>query len=307
MESFTDKRFVTFVFLIILGSAGFLLSAGEKTDSYEDLFFYARALEQGGALEQAQTEYKRYIFMQDYSQGKHQTECFEALAELYAKSQRWDLAADTFQKAIASAAAYEEPEETIDLLRLKHIYSLKMQAQTQNTSVADNLMFFSYMNLPSFSPLVRKAAFCADMENAIIQNRWDYAQSQYNRAAAEFPQLFTKQETETINLAFLNIQGFKPKNQILAGYLSFFPGLGQLYAGDYRDSLNAFLLNGTIITASVWSIWTLDLWTFSLLEFPLLKQFMRGNIYNAQKDAYYYNLNRYENYSKPILDILNSR
>ena len=90
---------------------------------------------------------------------------------------------------------------------------------------------------------------------------------------------------------------------MLAGYLSLFPGLGQLYAGDYKDSINAFLLNGSLIAVSVYSICTLDLWTFSLLEFNPLAHFMQGNIYNAQKDAYEYNRRFIDAHKKELLQI----
>ena len=94
---------------------------------------------------------------------------------------------------------------------------------------------------------------------------------------------------------------------MLAAYLSIFPGLGQLYAGNYADSLNAFLLNGSIIAVSAWSIYTLDLWTFSLLEFNPLIHFMQGNIYNAQKDVYEYNQRKYKAFSGQILEIVDNK
>ena len=302
MKKYT-KAFILSFFILILSS----IHAAEKTDPYEQVFLYARALELGGAAEQAQTEYKRYIFMQDYSEGLHQTECFDSLAGLYAQDQSWDLAADSIYRVILSATREGLDNEYIDSLRLRHIYYLRMQCQAEKTPACNNLLFFSYMNLPDFSQEVKKAALCQDLKNAVEDYRWDYARTQYNRTVAEFPGLFTQQENEIINQSFDNIQNYKPKKQMLAGYLSFFPGLGQLYAGDYLDSLNAFLLNGSIIAVSVYSICTMDLWTFSLLEFPPLRQFMKGNIYNAQKDAYYHNLRKIDEYSEPIKNILSSR
>jgi hypothetical protein len=91
---------------------------------------------------------------------------------------------------------------------------------------------------------------------------------------------------------------------MLAGYLSIMPGLGQLYAGDYLDSLNAFLLNGSLIALSVWSLCSLDFWTFSLLEFNPLIHFMQGNMYNAQKDVYEYNQGKIKGFYSPIIDII---
>ena len=295
-----------FVFL----SSFFLMHAATGSEGpYDNLFFYAQSLYTAGAYEEAEVEYKRYIFMQNYAPGQSEnlTNAFCALAELYEKKEQWELAAETIQNAINSIKTTEESEgneQFADSLRITHIKYLYKAFENSKAFLSDNLYIFSYMNLPQISELVRQCAYSAAISNAIISGRLEYAEQTFSKAMELFPQGWDNQQREIIISQFQKLNSFKPKNQKLAGYLSFIPGLGQLYAANYKDSLNAFLLNGSLIAVSVWSICTLDFWTFSLLEFNPIIRFMQGNIYNAQKDAYQYNLKKQQELSAPILQEL---
>ena len=276
----------------------------EKTDVYEDIFFYAQKLHSAGALEQAELEYKRYIFLQDYSKGIYQTQAFTALAQLYEKNGQWEQAALSMQKAILSVP---EDSAELDKMRLEHVRLIEAANKQTNNPLSENLFVFSYMNMPDFSDSIRQYACLSTMNNDINGERFGYAERTFNFLNQTFPDFFNDEEREGIRINLEKINSYKPKKQLLAGYLSFFPGLGQLYAGNYKDSLNAFLLNGAIIAASAYSIWTLDVWTFSLLEFNPLLHFMRGNIYNAQKDVYEYNTRCIQGYKEEILKILENK
>ena len=290
-----------FVFLFLI-FAGVRCFAQQTQDLYEDVFLYAKALEDGGAYEEAELEYKRYIFLQYYSEGIHQTQAFTALSGLYEKNGRWELAAQTMQKAILS----EQNDEMI-IKHIKLLEKMNDEAAESNGSLSENLFIFSYINLPDFSDEIKQQALLAAVRNDVNNNRWGYAEKSFNQLTQSFPDFFTDEQENTIRSGFESINNFKPKKQMLAAYLSIFPGLGQLYAGNYADSLNAFLLNGSIIAVSAWSIYTLDLWTFSLLEFNPLIHFMQGNIYNAQKDVYEYNQRKYKAFSGQILEIVDNK
>lgn len=290
-----------FVFLFLI-FAGVRCFAQQTQDLYEDVFLYAKALEDGGAYEEAELEYKRYIFLQDYSEGIHQTQAFTALSGLYEKNGRWELAAQTMQKAILS----EQNDEMI-IKHIKLLEKMNDEAAESNGSLSENLFIFSYINLPDFSDEIKQQALLAAVRNDVNNNRWGYAEKSFNQLTQSFPDFFTDEQEAAIRSGFESINNFRPKKQMLAAYLSIFPGLGQLYAGNYADSLNAFLLNGSIIAISAWSIYTLDLWTFSLLEFNPLIHFMQGNIYNAQKDVYEYNQRKYKAFSGQILEIVDNK
>ena len=283
----------------------FLLSLSSVfAEHYDDLYFYAITLYNEGAYEESEVEFKRYLFMQNYAQGKYQSGAYCALAGLYEKKQNYSLAADCIQKAIVCMEQEGDSQSQIDALRQVHINYLEKAAQSSNEFLSDNLFIFSYMNLPDFSDTIKIKAYTAAISDAVTNGRFEYAQETYNKAIEFFPDAWSEQEQEIIQTGFDNFSKFKPKNLKLAGYLSFFPGLGQLYAHDYKDALNAFILNGSLIALSVWSIYSQDYWTFSLIEFNLLERFMKGNLYNAQKEAHQYNLKKQQEFSEPILEAL---
>ena len=296
--------FAQIIFLLMI----FLLHAVPEPvegveGTYTDLFLYAKSLHNAGVYEQAEVEYKRYIFMQNYVQGQDEylAEAFCALATLYELKENYSLAVQSIQKAINTLEQKEAAEEQLEQLRILHIKYLEQEAQGKNPYLCDNLFIFSYINLPNFSDEIKKQAYTAAISNAVSGGRIEYAQKTFETASDLLPAAWDEQQKNEISAGFEKFLAFKPKNQKLAGYLSFFPGLGQLYAHDYKDAANAFLLNGSLIAVSAWSICTLDFWTFSLLEFNPLFRFMQGNIYNAQKDAYQYNLKRQQELSAPIL------
>lgn len=300
------KIFIVYIsFLFFLAGS---LTAQQKSDPYEDIYNYAQNLYQAQAIEQAETEFKRYIFMQDYVQeeGNYLTQSLCSLAEIYEKEENWSLAALSIQKAINSIKQKDNEEvyELTDALRIKHIRYLYKSYQNSKKYLSDDLFIFSYMNLPDISDKVKQCAYSAAISNAVIKGRIEYAEKTFREAEKLFSQSLDQEELQTINTSFKFLSSYKQKNQKLAGYLSFIPGLGQLYAANYKDALNAFLLNGSIIAVSVYSICMLDFWTFSLLEFDPLIRFMKGNIYNAQKDAYNYNLKKQKEFAEPILECL---
>lgn len=277
-----------------------------SADFYENVFQTAKEMENKGAYKEAALEYKRYLFLQDYSPGKHQKEAFLSLSAYYENNSLWEEAAEYQHKAILLLENNDlnQNESEIANLQINHIKLLKNDANQKQNSLSDNLFIFSYENLDSYSDIVRKAAFYADLENSILTSRWDHFSVIFNKCISLFPEAFTKDEQKIITENLQKIYDFKPKNQTTAAYLSLLPGLGQLYAKDYKDSANAFLLNGSLIALSTYSIITLDLWTFSLLEFSPTIHFMRGNIYNAQKDTYNYNLAEQKKITTPLLKII---
>ena len=288
------------LFIICFSLAGVGLFAQNNLSDYDDIFLYAQMLKAGGAYEEAEVELKRYIFLQDYSKGKYQTQAFTCLCELYSHKEQWELASQAQEMAIQSALEDGLSEQEMDQLRLTHIKCLSNAAEVNNEALGDNLFIFSYMQLGGFSNQVRQAALCAVLNNELKRQLWLTAEKQYSYICLDSPFLFNQEEKQTIETGLNQIKNYKPKKQLLAGYLSFFPGLGQLYAGNPKDSLNAFLLNGSLIALSAWSICTMDFWTFSLLEFNPLFRFMKGNIYNAQKDAYEYNTAKISGFTAPV-------
>ncbi len=111
----------------------------------------------------------------------------------------------------------------------------------------------------------------------------------YGEAENLVRQNWPSPQKENFVKAIEEAQNYKGKNPKLALALSFVPGMGQFYAHQWKDGLNAFVLNGALWTVSAWSVWHLNFFDFFILEMDPDYRFFRGNLYNAQKDVYIYN------------------
>ena len=66
------------------------------------------------------------------------------------------------------------------------------------------------------------------------------------------------------------------------------PGLGQMYAGDWRDGLNALILNGLALGFISNAIHRRDYRDAALIS-SISIRYYTGNIYNAEMDVRKYN------------------
>lgn len=298
-----------------------------QSDQYLFLYNAASELEKSGSLKEALTEYKRYIFMQDYVDVASRddnmiSKSFFALSRIYEKNNTFDLSLSYFEKGMnialknqffQSSNSKSQLQSDAFELQKKHISLLLKDATKNKTNIINNYSFAKYIFLDDFNPKIKYAAYCAYLENLINTSSFEQLALAFNEILAfqseqnqnhQTQPLFTKDEIEIFNENLSHLTNFKGKNPILAGCLSIIPGLGQLYAQNYKDALNAFLLNGALIGVSVYSLVSLNIWDFSLIEFSPTFRFYRGNLINAQKHTYTYNENKTNEYKKELLTII---
>ena len=126
----------------------------------------------------------------------------------------------------------------------------------------------------------------------------------YEEAKILVQQNWPSPQKEEFVQAIACAQNYRGKNPKLALGLSFVPGMGQFYAHQWKDGLNALVLNGALWTVSAWSVWHLNFFDFFILEMDADYRFFRGNLYNAQKDVYIYNDAQTEEILSVIYDSL---
>lgn len=274
------------------------VGATEQTDPYESVFIYANELSSKGCPKEATLEYKRYLFLQQYAAGNHITEAASFLAHYYYERNDLNTALDFQQQvtaaysqsAVISQEQYGQSLQNEIALMQKILTSA--QADTDTPDVHRNM---SLVKLNAYAwnddiPLkARYAACCAAMLIQSHHNEWSELQHSFVHACTAFPDLFSPQEKSSLRKYISAAMCFSPKNQMTAAWLSIFPGAGQLYAHDWQDALNAFLLNGTIIGLSTYSLINLNFIDFTAFELNPFIRFYRGNLYNAQKDTHLYN------------------
>ncbi len=290
-------------FLIILFFSIFNFSLFSQSNNlflYSDVFDFANELKNKGAEKEAALEFKRFIFLQNSENTKMNNDAiarsYDYLSYYYEKNNDLILALN-YQRL--SCNLISNPKSMINEISLIDKISIQ-----NKQALATDYKIFSFIQLETIPLQVRKFAMLSVLNNCLKNRNTSLFIEQFNNSQNLFQDLFTEEELITINETIEQLKNIKLKKPKTAAYLSIFPGLGQLYAGDYKDALNAFLLDGTLIALSVYSIATLDLWTFSLLEMDLLVRFYRGNLYNAQKETFTYNYKKYDSMSAPIQKIL---
>jgi hypothetical protein len=283
----------------------------QETDPYEEVFLYAKKLEDNGMNKEASLEYKRYLFLQNYSAGSHKAESLFFLSHYYENEGDIRTAFDYFS-LLVSVLTQDTPQ-SIEEAQLNKILLMKeiiLQVQNNKLTTFDSYYNLSTVELNEFawaskdSYAVRTTACCCLLSIALQSRNITAFQQLFVKTCTAYPTLFSQAEKLLIRKSIGAIYKYKPKNPMTAARLSVIPGAGQLYAHNYKDSLNAFILNGSLIAVSVYSLVNLNFVDFASFEFSPLVRFYRGNLFNAQRDAYAYNDAKLLELCSPIDQIL---
>lgn len=273
-------------------------STGKKnSDPYESVFLLAQKFDNAGSIKEAFVEYKRYLFLQDYGQGIHQEEACLALSRLYENESKYTKALEY----LYLAQGYNPGTA----LQLEEIRLLRKFSAEKTIDLESNVNLFRYRFAEGYDSKVKLLAWVAVIENDVQREDFELLETNLLAFYQEFPQAFESEDKETIATSIEKLKKFKPKSPMLAMHLSFIPGLGQLYAGQPLDALNAFVLNGALIGLSTWTLITQNYLDFALFEFNPTIRFYRGNLYNAQKEVYEYNDQKRKTLKTPIIETLN--
>jgi len=294
MTSFTKKSVALVITIVSLLTAVF-------AQNYDEVFTNGQKLWNAAAYKEACTEFKRYIYLQELQtssavSNEKLSQCYGFLSSYYEQCGELQRAIDYIQ--IKQNLVNSEQ----DILQEIKLYSLK--AQTEKYNLNSEVKLWCYKTLPEYSNKVHVAAYRALLVSYMECDLWDLFVEEYNQLNAEFPDAFTEEEKEVIDQSLLKIEKFRPKNPVVAKWLSIIPGLGQTYAGDPLDGLNAFVLNGSLIGLSVYSLCTGGYADFVLLELNPTYRFYKGNFYNAGKDSDEYNSRKMEKLKAPVKKIL---
>lgn len=124
---------------------------------------------------------------------------------------------------------------------------------------------------------------------------------------AERDRIFPEAALTSLDSLILEGERFRPFSPVLAQAFSWvLPGSGQLAAGYPGQALNAFLLNGSLIAVSAFSLSSGNIGDFAVLEFPNLARFYKGNVSNAKNLAVKRNSAKEAVIAEKILQILDA-
>ncbi|MBR5646338.1 MAG: hypothetical protein IKX23_06840 [Treponema sp.] len=304
--------YIRFLFCTIIFSMTGLVYAQDGTRGtdlvvqadYNEVFELAEALDKSGSDKEAVLEYKRYLFLQESGTGGTDlvvqnpliSQSYKALSEIYERNDNLDL-------SLNYARLYKNCTNSEESMK-REIFLIAERSRQHNLHLTGDYRIFSYIELDGYPENVREYAMLTLMYDCLLANDYDTFIKKYEQSQVLFKNLFTDEEKLEIQKSLDEYNKFKPKKPVFACILSIIPGLGQLYAQDYADAANAFLLNGTLITASVFTLIGGQPFVFALFEFDLVYRFYRGNLYYAQKDTHDWNNKKLLEISEPVRKII---
>jgi tetratricopeptide (TPR) repeat protein len=279
----------TIVAITLLFFAAVSVSASDPALDLGDYFFVREN------YDAAITEYKRFLF---FNADDPRVDEVQFKIGLAYRSQKWWLEA-----AEAMIAAIQRTTETeLQAERRVELAVTLIASGAYDLALAELIK----VDMQSQSARLRQRARFLRGVAYLYQFKWEQARSVFQayfdknpsaaRAAAEIDALFS----EGINLP--------QKSKNVARLLStFLPGLGQTYAGDWKNGLNALLLNGALGYVTLDAAIERDYDDALLSFFFLFYRYYSGNRYRAAEAAQTFNDREKRQHVEKILQALATR
>lgn len=280
MSHSTVLAVILLLFIAIIASA-----ADPAFDLGEHLF----ALENYDA---AITEYKRFLFFNpDHPQAVEA----QFKVGLAYRAQGW-----RSEAVEAMAAAVQLATETESQAEMRTELAVTLIA-----SGAYDLALVELIKVDMQSQSVRlrqRARFLRGVAY-LYQFRWEQARSVFQAYLAEMSD--AAETAAKIDALFLGALNRPQKSEKAARLLStFLPGLGQTYAGDWKNGLNALLLNGVLGYVTLNAAIERDYDDALLSFFFLSHRYYAGNRYRAAEAAQAFNDRENLQHVEKILQVL---
>jgi len=251
---------------------------------------------EGGAFDQAITEYKRVLFFNQ--DGEKEGEIVSAvharIAACYQAQSRWPQAIFHHRRAIQSATSLGEIEDR----EFNLITALLAGGRDREAEL-------HLLRLRELAALDERSLSLYLCVTYTYRGQWTTAAEELRRAfpAGEISDDRVRKQIEELELVLEEAQNIRRKSPNGAVWLStVVPGAGQLYAGEPWDALNALAVNAglvTLIYAAVKQEWYLE---GVLLTLYPLRRYYLGNRNNARLAVETDNRAVDEQYRQQLLD-----
>ena len=279
----------TIVAITLLFLATVTVSASDPVFDLGDRLFAS------GDYDAAVTEYKRFLFFNiDHPQA---VETQFKIGLVYRAQEWWVEAVEAMIVAVRLTAETElQAERRVELAvtliasgayDLALVELIKVDMQSQSARLRQRARF------------LRGVAY-------LYQSKWEQAQSVFQAYFDEIPG--AAGAAAEIDVLFLDALNRSQKSEKVARRLStFLPGLGQTYAGDWKNGLNALLLNGVLGYITLDAAIERDYDDALLSFFFLFYRYYAGNRYRAVEAAQTFNDREKRQHVEKILQALASQ
>ena len=277
----------------------------------DDILTLADGLSKQGKYDEAITEYKRFIFFNpDYADN---AQVFYKTGLAYRAEHNWYYALDAIKTSITLT---HDPE-----IANERRFSLATTLLASGNHSLARLELIRILDSTKDSSLSRKALYFSGIASVYTFD--------WGATARYFNDFYSDSGKDDVVSPFSDDNSLSPfrkgkimgiskvkelnatlmkksyKSTTTAKILSIIiPGTGQVYAGNWRDGLNAFILNGVIIGFTANSIYKKDYKDALLIASLLLYRYYIGNIYHAEMDVEKHNENVDRRMAKEILRIV---
>ena len=237
-----------------------------------------------GNYDAAITEYKRFLFF--HPDDPRVGEVYYNIGLAYKAQGLWTEAVTALRTATYLAIDSET----------KSAYQLALAVTliaTQNYDLAQLELIKVVLRKPSV-PLFRRALFLQGVAY-IYQFRWEEARSVLRDYTID----------EKLDARFDSAINMPQKSVKIARVLStILPGAGHIYAGDWRDGLNAFLLNGALGFLTIDAILAEHYTNAVLWGGTIFLRYYRGNTFRAKEAVSQFNLRESRRAAEALLQRL---
>lgn len=239
----------------------------------DDVLALADWLLEQKSYHEAITEYKRFIFFNP--EGANAAYAFHKMGLAYRSGHKWEEAVDALK---ASILATEDPKIADE----RRIVLATTLIASGNYSLA-RLELLKVSETP-----LRPGSLYFYGIASLYMSDWDNARDAFGEFYSRYAHGPATDRAEEIERVFVSVEP-SYKSARLARFLSaIVPGLGQIYAGDWRDGLNALALNGLAIGLIANTIHRKDYRDAALIS-SISIRYYTGNVYNAEVDVRKYN------------------
>ncbi len=195
----------------------------------DEALINAERLASEGKYYPAIIEYKRYMFFNP----ENKSYAFYNIGMLYRKMHEWQKAIDNLELSIL----HEKDKNIAEEKRIKLATTL-IASRNYNLAKLELIKVYEF----SESRINRLRALYFDGIASVYAYDWNSAVDSFSIYYSEYD----PNKIRKINSILNNVKSsYKSKKlaQILSAII---PGAGQIYAGDLRNGLNAFVLNGIL-------------------------------------------------------------
>ena len=237
-----------------------------------------------GNYDAAITEYKRFLFF--HPDDSRVGEVYYNIGIAYKAEGLWTEAVTALRTATYLAIDSET----------KSAYQLALAVTliaTKNYDLAQLELIKVVLRKPSL-PLFRRALFLQGV-TYIYQFRWEEARSVLRDYTTD----------EKLDARFDSAINIPQKSVKIAGVLStILPGAGHIYAGDWRDGLNALLLNGALGFLTIDAVLDGHYTDAALWAGIVFLRYYRGNTFRAKEAVSQFNLRESRRAAEALLQRL---